>query len=148
MLVAVSLVLTAAPCALQAADLAAEVNPFIGTTNAGNVYPGPSVPFGMVAFSPEMTPLPGKRFAIAAPGGYEWRGNGVRGFSLTHVSGTGCTGASGDVPIMPVTTKVELSPSSAEAGLRYASVLDHKRESASPGAYRLTLDNGDRKSVV
>lgn len=142
MLVAASLVLTAAPCTLQAADLAAEVNPFIGTTNAGNVYPGPQMPFGMVAFSPEMTPLPGKRFAIAAPGGYEWRGNGVRGFSLTHVNGTGCTGASGDVPIMPVTTAVEMSPSSVQAGLRYASGLDHKRESASPGAYELTLDNG------
>src|SRR3546814_20622937 len=41
-------------------DLAAEVNPFIGTTNGGNVYPGATMPFGMVAFSPEATPLPGR----------------------------------------------------------------------------------------
>ena len=73
LLVVVSAVLTLSPLPLLAArapaqDLAAEVNPFIGTTNAGNVYPGPTVPFGMVAFSPEMTALPGKRFPIAAPG--------------------------------------------------------------------------------
>ncbi|HBK47464.1 MAG TPA: alpha-mannosidase, partial [Xanthomonadaceae bacterium] len=123
-------------------DLAAEVNPFIGTTNGGNVYPGPTMPFGMVAFSPEQTALPGKRFAFAAPGGYEWRANGVRGFSLTHVSGTGCAGASGDIPIMPVTIPVEISPSSVEAGMRYSSILDHAKEQASPGAYSLTLDNG------
>jgi len=145
--VLVSAVLAAAPVSLLGAtplpaDLAAEVNPFIGTTNAGNVYPGPSVPFGMVAFSPEMTPLPGKRFPIAAPGGYEWRSNGVRGFSLTHVNGTGCTGASGDIPIMPVTLPVELSPSSVDAGMRYASLLDHGKEMARPGSYEVTLDNG------
>jgi len=126
----------------NAGDFAAEVNPFIGTTNGGNVYPGPTRPFGMVAFSPEQTPLPGKRLPIAAPGGYEWRGNGIRGFSLTHVSGTGCAGAGGDIPIMPVTVPIEVSPSSVDAGLRYASVLDHAKEQASPGAYTLSLDNG------
>ncbi|HYQ22286.1 GH92 family glycosyl hydrolase [Stenotrophomonas sp.] len=153
LLVVVSAVLTLSPLPLLAArapaqDLAAEVNPFIGTTNAGNVYPGPTVPFGMVAFSPEMTALPGKRFPIAAPGGYEWRSNGVRGFSLTHVNGTGCTGASGDIPLMPVTLPVELSPSSANAGVRYTSLLDHAKESASPGAYTLTLDNGVAVSLA
>src|SRR3546814_9669410 len=85
--------------------------------------------------------LPGRSFPITAPGGYEWRANGIRGFALTHLSGTGCTGASGDVPIMPVTVPVERSPSSVAAGLGYASLLDHAKESASPGAYTVTLDN-------
>jgi len=123
-------------------DLAAEVNPFIGTTNGGNVFPGAMRPFGMVAFSPEQTPLPGKRFPIAAAGGYEWRANGVRGFSLTHVSGTGCAGASGDIPIMPVTVPITTSPSSVDAGPQYWSLLDHAQEQASPGSYAVTLDNG------
>src|SRR5882724_8838009 len=96
--------------AAQADDLAAEVNPFIGTTNGGNTFPGATLPFGMVAFSPEEVPLPGRNYPIAAPGGYEWRANGIKGFSLTHLSGTGCTGASGDIPIMPVTKDVALSP--------------------------------------
>jgi len=152
-LIATCVLLSAAPLHAKdmppvARDLAAEVNPFIGTTNGGNVHPGATMPFGLVAFSPEQTPLPGKRFPIAAPGGYEWRANGVRGFSLTHVSGTGCTGASGDIPIMPVTVPVTTSPAAVDAGLMYASVLDHARESASPGAYALKLDNGVAVSLA
>ncbi len=128
--------------AAQAADLASEVNPFIGTTNGGNTYPGATLPFGMVAFSPEETPLPGRNYPIAAPGGYEWRANGIKGFSLTHLSGTGCTGASGDVPIMPVTKDVELSPSADDSFAMYASLFTHEKEEPSPGAYKVALTNG------
>ncbi|HEY7977601.1 MAG TPA: GH92 family glycosyl hydrolase [Rhizomicrobium sp.] len=124
------------------ADLAGEVNVFIGTTNGGNTYPGATLPFGMVAFSPEETPLPGKSYPIAAPGGYEWRSNGIKGFSLTHLSGTGCTGASGDIPIMPVTRPVEMSPSADDSFSMYSSWFSHDREQASPGFYKVSLDNG------
>src|SRR6185503_9294403 len=106
--------------AAQAADLAGEVNPFIGTTNGGNTFPGATLPFGMVAFSPEETPLPGRRYPIAAPGGYEWRVTGIKGFSLTHLSGTGCTGASGDIPFMPYTGDMEMSPASDVAFNMYS----------------------------
>src|SRR5271170_5094085 len=123
-------------------DLASEVNPFIGTTNGGNTYPGATLPFGMVAFSPEETPLPGKRYPIAAPGGYEWRVIGIKGFSLTHLSGTGCTGASGDIPIMPVTVPVTMSPSVDDSFTMYSSLFTHAHEEASPGWYKVALDNG------
>ena len=123
-------------------DLASDVNVFIGTTNGGNTFPGATLPFGMVAFSPEETPLPGKSYPIAAPGGYEWRSNGIKGFALTHLSGTGCTGASGDVPIMPVTRPVEMSPSADDSFTMYSSYFTHDRESASPGFYKVALDNG------
>jgi predicted alpha-1,2-mannosidase len=128
--------------AAAAQDLASEVNPFIGTTNGGNTYPGASLPFGMVAFSPEETPLPGKNYPIAAPGGYEWRANGIKGFSLTHLSGTGCTGASGDVPIMPVTKDVEVSPSADDGFTIYSSYFSHDDEQAAPGTYKVALANG------
>jgi len=36
-------------------DLASEVNPLIGSSNLGNTFPGPVMPFGMFSFSPEMT---------------------------------------------------------------------------------------------
>jgi predicted alpha-1,2-mannosidase len=138
-----ALVAAASPVASQpATDYAAEVNPFIGTANGGNTYPGATLPFGMVAFSPEETPLPGKRYPIAAPGGYQWRSIGIKGFSLTHLSGTGCTGASGDVPIMPVTIPIEYSPSSDPSFTMYSSMFDHAHEKASPGVYSVTLDNG------
>ena len=126
----------------DAADLAGEVNPFIGTTNGGNTYPGATLPFGMVAFSPEETPLPGRSYPIAAPGGYEWRVSGIKGFSLTHLSGTGCTGASGDIPIMPVTRDVTLSPSADDSFSMYSSYFTHDRETAVPGFYKVALDNG------
>lgn len=127
---------------LNAADPAALVNPFIGTTNGGNDFPGAVVPFGMVAFSPEEVPLPGSRLAVAAPGGYEWRSNGIRGFGLAHVLGTGCAGAGGDVPVMPVTSEITTSPSAAGAANLYSAYLDHSKESASPGAYSVELGNG------
>lgn len=80
------------------ADRAAEVNPFIGTANGGNVFPGATTPFGMVQFSPEATPPNPKRM-IAAPGGYEYGATHLRGFSLTNVEGWSCAGGSGDVPL-------------------------------------------------
>ena len=119
----------------QTVDPSAFVNPFIGTTNGGNDFPGAVVPFGMVSFSPEEIPLPGSRLVVAAPGGYEWRSNGVRGFGLAHVSGSGCAGAGGDVPVMPVTSEIKTSPSAAGAANLYAAYLDHAKESASPGVY-------------
>ncbi|WP_257450078.1 GH92 family glycosyl hydrolase [Archangium lipolyticum] len=128
--------------AARAAEPAAHVNPFIGTTNGGNVFPGAVLPFGMAAFSPEQTPLPGRRFPIAAPGGYEWRSIGIKGFSLTHVSGTGCTGASGDIPLMPITTEVSTSPALDYAFTAYSSLFSHADEEASPGYYAVKLGNG------
>src|ERR1700742_4932927 len=128
--------------AAHAGDFASEVNPFIGTSNGGNPFPGATLPFGMFAFSPEETPLPGRSYPIAAPGGYEWRANGIESVSLTHLSGTGCTGASGDVPIMPVTREVELSPSADDSFSMYSSWFSHAREEASPGYYKVALDNG------
>ena len=107
----------------HAAKPVASVNPFIGTTNGGNVYPGAVLPFGMVAFSPEATALPGKRWWIVAAGGYEWSSTGIRGFSLTHVSGTGCAGAGGDIPIMLVTVPVQVPPSSPDAHENYSSLF-------------------------
>jgi predicted alpha-1,2-mannosidase len=132
----------------EAADPAALVNPFIGTTNGGNDFPGAVVPFGMVSFSPEEVPLPGSRLVVAAPGGYEWRSNGVRGFGLTHVSGSGCAGAGGDVPVMPITGDIKTSPSAVGAANLYAALLDHAKETASPGAYSVELGNGVRVELA
>jgi predicted alpha-1,2-mannosidase len=123
------------------ADPASLVNPFIGTTNGGNLFPGAVLPFGMVSFSPEEVPLPGGRGQVAAPGGYEWRSNGVRGFALAHVSGSGCAGAGGDVPILPVTREIDASPLDPAKANRFTAYLDHAKEHAAPGAYSVRLGN-------
>lgn len=143
--------ITAAPLVLlmgsaaagqPADDPAAYVNPFIGTTNGGNVFPGAVLPFGLVSFSPEEMPVPGSGLVVAAPGGYEWRSNGIRGFGLAHVSGSGCAGAGGDIPVMPVTREIKASPSAPGGATLYAAYLDHSKEAASPGAYSAQLGNG------
>ncbi len=124
----------------QERDRASWVNPMIGTTNGGNVFSGATMPFGMVQFSPEATPV-NKRRPIAAPGGYEYRATKIRGFSLTNVEGWGCAGGSGDVPVMPVTEPIGVSPSS-NFRESYTAGFSHADEKAEPGSYRVKLSNG------
>lgn len=130
----------------DAQDRASLVNPLVGTTNGGNVFPGATMPFGMVQFSPEATPVNLKRM-IAAPGGYEYRASKIRGFSLTNVEGWGCAGGSGDVPFMPITEDVVASPSS-DFRQAYAATFTHDDEKAEPGSYRVTLGNGVQVSLA
>jgi predicted alpha-1,2-mannosidase len=122
------------------ADPTTDVNPLIGTANGGNVFPGASAPFGMVQFSPEASPINPKR-PIAAPGGYEFRATAIRGFALTNVEGWGCAGGSGDVPLMPTTDDLKLSPST-DFRHAYAAPFSHADEHAAPGTYRVHLGNG------
>jgi predicted alpha-1,2-mannosidase len=119
---------------------AASVNPLIGSSNGGNTFPGAMLPFGMLAWSPENTR--GKHNHTAAPGGYLHSATRIRGFSLTHLSGTGCAGASGDVPFMPVTTAITSSPSADDDDSRYASDFNHADEHAEAGYYQVKLANG------
>ncbi len=128
------------------ADRAAEVNPLIGTANGSNVFPGATMPFGMVQFSPEASPINAKRM-IAAPGGYEYRATRLRGFSLTNVEGWGCAGGSGDVPFMPTTEAIISSPSK-DFRDTYTSDFTHANEKAEPGSYRVLLGNDVQVSLA
>jgi len=127
--------------AQAAPDYAGLVNPLIGTANGGNVFPGAATPFGMVQFSPEESPDPKKSRPIAAPGGYQHHLDRIRGFSLTNVSGWGCAGGSGDIPLTPITTEIGASPS-IDYRHAYSSTFSHANEEAQAGAYRVKLDNG------
>ena len=109
---------------------AALVNPFIGTANSGNTFPGAVLPFGMVAFSPEeLLPGPGRGIP---PGGYAYNATAVRGFSLTHLSGAGCAG-SGDFLFMPLTAEVKESPAHDVRDPAYLSEMRHNNERAAAG---------------
>jgi predicted alpha-1,2-mannosidase len=105
-----------------------EVDPFIGTADEGRTFPGATVPFGMVQFSPDTR---------VEPGGYEYHDSAVQGFSLTHLSGAGCV-AYQDFPILPTDAPVTASPAAEWA--RYASHFSHANESAAPGYYSVRLD--------
>src|SRR5438105_12904033 len=75
--------------ATAGADPAAWVDPFIGTGSGGAVvgdvdaFPGATVPFGMVQWSPDTPAKP-------PGGGYAYADHDITGFSLTHLSGVGC----------------------------------------------------------
>ncbi|MER6418652.1 GH92 family glycosyl hydrolase [Streptomyces sp. NPDC001137] len=102
------------------------VNPFIGTENEGNTYPGAAVPFGMVQLSPD----------TGHNTGYDYSQNHIRGFSLVHLSGVGC-GLGGDLPVLPTTGDVTQTDYA-----KYAAEFSHDDEAASPGYYRVGLKSG------
>ncbi|HET6506517.1 MAG TPA: glycoside hydrolase domain-containing protein [Baekduia sp.] len=127
--------------ALAAADGARavavdNVDPLIGTGSrepsiqrgggAGATVPGAAVPFGLVQMSPETAP------ALNAFGaGYAYDDTRIRGFSPTHVSGTGCA-AFGDVPILPLARAASAPPTRRPT-------FSHAGESAAAGAYSVTV---------
>ncbi|MFJ3720065.1 GH92 family glycosyl hydrolase [Streptomyces sp. NPDC090057] len=134
-----ALAATAAPSELVK-DPTPYVDPLIGTRNGGNVFPGAVVPFGMLSWSPENTR--GDATRTAAPGGYQYDATRVRGFSLTHMSGTGCAGGSGDIPFFPYAGEVTSSPASDTKDAVYASDFRHSDEHAEPGHYKVGLASG------
>ena len=112
------------PCVSAHAQLAKLVDPFLGASGGGNVFPGPVVPFGEIKPGPD----------VAAPAGRDpnsgWNAtDNIRGFSQTHVSGTGGGAKYGNILVMPTTgTLAPLDAGSPRAG-----------ESASAGLYSVTL---------
>ncbi|MFF8538029.1 lectin [Streptomyces sp. NPDC015532] len=114
----------AAGKAALVASPATVVNPFIGTSNEANDFPGADVPFGMVQWSPDTPSRP-------PGGGYEYNDSSITGFSLTHIAGPGC-GAAGDIPVLPTVGTVNTGASDA---------FSHANESASAGSYKVALNN-------
>ncbi|QMU69690.1 hypothetical protein GXP74_17025 [Streptacidiphilus sp. P02-A3a] len=107
------------------------VNPFIGTSNQADDFPGADVPFGMVQWSPDTPSRPDG-------GGYEYNDSSITGFSLTHISGPGC-GAAGDIPVLPTVGAVSTSATDA---------FSHANESATPGSYTVSLNNGVKTELA
>ncbi|PTS98716.1 alpha-mannosidase [Pedobacter sp. HMWF019] len=109
------------------------VDPFIGTGGHGHTFPGATVPFGMVQLSPD-NPKKGTS-AWDWTSGYNYSDHTITGFSHMHLSGTGI-GDWYDISVMP---QIKLTTDTADHG---QVTFDHKNESASPGYYRVKMDNG------
>ncbi|MFG1796545.1 GH92 family glycosyl hydrolase [Nocardia sp. NPDC049149] len=128
-------------------DASKYVNPFVGTADggpdfghgggAGMTFPGAVTPFGMMQWSPDTVRTAG--------GGYKYEDNRLYGFSMTHISGPGCTGAQ-DFPVLPISGVIGRSP--AVDGPGYVQTFDHANEQASPGYYRVTTDSGVRTELT
>lgn len=122
------------------------VNPFIGTSKMGHVYPGATAPFGMVQLSPQtnfevMYNSDGSYNTETYEycSGYQYRDSTIIGFAHTNFSGTGHSDL-GDFLIMPTRGKLVLDPFiTGEGGKGYYSTFSHNDEDASPGYYTTDL---------
>ncbi len=123
-------------------DPAKYVDPFIGTGGHGHTFPGATVPFGMVQFSPDT-----RMNDWDGCSGYHTSDNTILGFSTTHLSGTGCSDY-GDFRFMPFTEDFMLDsdlPNKAVYdhydSLYNHSAFKHEDENARAGYYSVVLDD-------
>ena len=113
------------------------VDPLIGTANHGHVYPGATVPFGMVQLSPD-NGTAGWDWCS----GYNYADSTIIGFSHTHLSGTGI-GDLYDLLIMPLNAKINVGETISDyKEAPFASTFSHDAEKAEAGYYAVQLDNG------
>ena len=113
----------------DAQKLTSFVDPFLGTGGHGHVYPGATIPFGMVQLSPD-----NGEEGWDWSSGYHYSSNTIAGFSHTHLSGTGI-GDWCDISILP------MSDTSTIRRDKSKFPFSHKNESAKPGYYQVQLDN-------
>jgi len=106
------------------AQFAQAVDPFLGASGGGNVFPGPVVPFGMIKPGPDMAAVDGHD-----PNAGWDAVDAIRGFSQTHVSGTGGGAKYGNILVMP--TSGAVAPLDAQS--------PRADERASAGFYSVTL---------
>jgi predicted alpha-1,2-mannosidase len=81
-------------------ELSKFIKPEIGLDNGGNVIPGPSLPFGLVKLGPDSEG--------GSNSGYI-SGEKIKGFSHTHVSGTGGGAKYGNITVAPVVGTLNIS---------------------------------------
>jgi putative alpha-1,2-mannosidase len=108
-----------------------QVDPVIGTAGGGNTFPGASLPFGMMQWSPDTNP----------DDFYLYKEAQIYGFSLTHLSGAGCP-LYGDFAVLPVPSELTSSPGANFTP--YAARFDHSTETMHPGYYAVALASGIR----
>ncbi|MBI9035616.1 MAG: GH92 family glycosyl hydrolase [Bacteroidales bacterium] len=129
-------------------DFTQYVNPFIGTSKMGHVFPGATAPFGMVQLSPQTNfevmfnedgSYNKETYEYCA--GYQHRDTRIIGFAHTNMSGTGHADL-GDFLVMPTRGELILDPIQTNDGNKgFFSTFSHDREEASPGYYKVDLDS-------
>jgi predicted alpha-1,2-mannosidase len=133
----------------QGAGLADHVHVFAGTKpgpetfGGGHNFPGATVPFGMVQWSPDTTPAD-----TNGRGSYDYRDSHIKGFSLTHLAGAGCS-LYGDFPFLPTTEPLSSSPAARGSSLdgEFQPGFSHAHESGRPGYYSVGLNPVDGSAI-
>jgi predicted alpha-1,2-mannosidase len=105
------------------------IDPFLGTGGHGHVYPGATVPFGMVQLSPD-----NGEDGWDWCSGYHYSSKNIAGFSHTHLSGTGI-GDWCDISVLPLTDTSFIRKEKIKIP------FSHQNENAKAGYYSVKLDN-------
>lgn len=108
-------------CQQKQPDLTKYVDPFIGAEGEGHIFPGATLPYGMVKLGPDCLPM-------NANSGYNKDG-AVKGFSHVHVSGTGGPPKYGNVLVAATSGALNIQD--------YSS--NRSSEKASPGYFAVRL---------
>ena len=108
------------------------VDPFLGTSSSRwMLYPGPSMPFGMVKLSPDNSEINGMLDA-----GYEYTTETISGFGHVH------SWMMGSFLTMPTTGDIKIKPGFKDKPDEgYRSRYSHVNENASTGYYSVYLDD-------
>ena len=118
-------------CTQQVKQPVDYVDHFLGTSSSRwMLFPGPTLPFGMVKLSPDNT----DEYRFDA--GYEYDINSICGFGHVH------SWKMGSFLIMPATGPIKVLPGTKDnPDSGYRSRINHDNEKASPGYYSVFLED-------
>jgi len=107
------------------------VNKFMSTADDhGQLSPAVSLPFGLMKVGPQTFP--------GGHSGYNYSDSLILGFNHMHTPGTGCSGAGGNILVIPRTSESENEP----------VIFDKKSETGYPGYYSVILENNIKAEVA
>lgn len=123
----------AAVCVSAAENLTTFADPFVGTDGTGHTFPGACRPMGLVQASPDTGT---ETWDYCS--GYRHGDKEIRGFSHTHLNGTGGRDL-GDILILPFVGDVTVN---------HKEPIDKATEVASPGYYAVILSRPGIRAEV
>ena len=135
-------------CSLWAVaqDFAQYVDPRIGSEGLGRTFPGPSMPYGMAKPGPDGVSMPNAGWApMPEP---------IKGFSQTHVSGTGGGQKYGNILIQPfdaknvVASKTQVLLADGKIAILPCYAQERAVEQISLGYYSCIYKNGIQTEVT
>src|SRR5437762_3098645 len=106
------------------------VDPLIGTAELGNTFPAVCVPFGLAKWTPQT--VAGEHKGLP-PYNYEHRR--IQGIRWTNFISGSAVPDYGSMTVMAIAGDLRLHP------VERASAFSHARETATPYAYAVTLDD-------